>query len=408
MRKFSLALLAVALCQIPNSAIAEPIKYIYKEENYSISFATGANLVPGSNGYRSWHCFVVIGTANEKLRLQYRANIKDQMFLKGSSSDCNWSNNNYGFQKFAGGNRFNSIELNLSQEGYAFIHIWGPNWTNNTLEFFATSLSNPRPPVQIPAPLGTASTINAAMPNDIVIGSKIKDCDQCPEMVVLPAGEFMMGSLATEVGHVTNEGPRHRVAFSRPFAVSATEVTFNQWDACVAENACKFKPDFSIGRGKRPVLYVTYNDALSYVGWLSQKTGQQYFLPSESEWEYAARGGSYDTPWHTGDAILAEDANILNQFDMVVPTGSYPPNGYGLYDIHGNVAEWTQDCLDTGYIGVPTNGAAADSANCDTQRILRGGSYAFSAEGVRTARREFLPTISRGANIGFRVTRAIK
>ena len=235
-----------------------------------------------------------------------------------------------------------------------------------------------------------------------------KDCaDVCPEMVVVPAGSFTMGSPPEEAGRNSSEGPRHPVAVTRPFALGRFEVTFAEYDACWIDRGCTHKAnDWGWGRGRRPVVDVNWNDAQAYVAWLSQRTGKRYALPSESEWEYAARAGA-KTPWQTGNAILTDDANILNTFARTVTVGSYPPNAFGLHDVHGNVSEWTLDCLDTGYLGVPNDGAAASSGNCAEHRLNRGGSYVSEPIGTRFAYRGSAPQTTRLSQLGFRVARAL-
>lgn len=235
-----------------------------------------------------------------------------------------------------------------------------------------------------------------------------KDCeDVCPEIVVVGAGSFTMGSPAEEAGRAMAEGPRHPVAFAYPFAVGRHEVTFEQFDACVVDGGCTRRPeDQGWGRGRRPVVDVSWNDAQEYVAWLSEKTGQRYQLLSESEWEYVARAGT-NTPWHTGRAILTDDANILSAFGRTVAVGAYPPNAFGLHDVHGNVQEWVLDCLDTGYVGVPNDGSAATGGNCAEQRLLRGGNFSHEPAQVRSAARAAAPQVSRHANVGFRVARAL-
>lgn len=239
-------------------------------------------------------------------------------------------------------------------------------------------------------------------------GTVFKDCeDVCPELVVVAAGSFTMGSPAEETGRGPAEGPRHPVAFGSPFAIGRQEVTFAEYDACVSDGGCFHRPnDQGWGRGRRPVVDVSWNDAQEYVAWLSRRTGQRYQLPSESEWEYAARGGT-GTPWHTGRAILTDDANILNAFARTVAVGAYPPNAFGLHDVHGNVQEWVLDCLDTGYVGVPNDGSAAANGNCAQQRLQRGGSFASEPKDVRSAWRGAAAQTSRWPGVGFRIVRAL-
>lgn len=239
-------------------------------------------------------------------------------------------------------------------------------------------------------------------------GTVFKDCeDVCPEMVVVPAGSFTMGSPADEVGRNAAEGPRHPVAFGSPFAIGRYEVTFAEYDACVDAGGCIHRPgDQGWGRARRPVVAVSWNDAMEYTAWLSRHTGHRYTLPSESEWEYAARAGT-STPWHTGRAILTDDANILNVFAKTVAVGAFPPNAFGLHDVHGNVQEWVLDCLDTGYIGVPNDGSAAANGNCALQRLFRGGNFAAEPKDARSAYRGAAAQTGRWTGVGFRVVRAL-
>jgi formylglycine-generating enzyme required for sulfatase activity len=255
-------------------------------------------------------------------------------------------------------------------------------------------------------PRDTASTVSGA-PTTRQAGETFRDCEFCPSMVVVGPGSFMMGSPAGEEGRTASEGPRHIVTLNRAFAAGQFEVTFDEYDACVAERACASVQDAGWGRGRRPVINVTFFDALRYVEWLSKRTGQRYFLPSEAEWEYVARAGS-DTPWNTGSAIISDDANIQNQFARTVPVGAYPPNAFGLYDIHGNVSEWTLDCSDTGYVGAPTDGSAVRSGNCAQGTAVRGGMYAQEAALVRSAARAFGARNARYTGVGFRVARALE
>ena len=235
-----------------------------------------------------------------------------------------------------------------------------------------------------------------------------KDCEEvCPELVVVAAGSFTMGSPAEEAGRRQGEGPRHPVAFRSAFAIGRYEVTFAEYDACVEDGACVHRPnDQGWGRGRRPVVDVSWNDAQAYVAWLSEKTGQRYQLPSESEWEYAARAGT-STPWHTGRAILTDDANILNAFGKTVAVGAYPPNAFGLHDVHGNVDEWVLDCLDTGYVGAPNDGSAATSGDCAQARLYRGGNFSDEPAQARSAGRWRAPQAARNTGLGFRVVRAL-
>lgn len=229
-------------------------------------------------------------------------------------------------------------------------------------------------------------------------GQTFRDCPTCPELVALPPESFRR-SLQT--------GGAQLVTFARAFAMGASEVTFAEWDACVAAGGCSAPlSDGGWGRGSMPAIYVAYPDAQQYVTWLSRTTGQDYFLPTEAEWEYAARAGT-DTAWYTGAALLAEDANILNMMGRTVPVRSYAPNGFGLYDMYGNVAEWTQDCVNPLFPGTPRDGAPDRSGAC-SGRVLRGGAFLAEPENASSsARADSGSADLRASTIGFRVARAL-
>lgn len=234
-------------------------------------------------------------------------------------------------------------------------------------------------------------------------GTRFRDCPSCPEMVVLPPGTFLMGSPDTEQGRRSNEGPVHRVAIGRAFALGVYEVTFAEWEACVEDGGCDgYRPKRRFfgrdwGHPQYPVTRVDPNDIEPYLAWLSEKTGKPYRLPSEAEWEYAARGGT-TTPYHTGDTVSQDQANYGRYFvGRPVAVGSYPPNPFGLHDMLGNVAEWCADCWNANYAGAPTDGSAWLTGNCDRQ-VLRGGHWASDAEGFRTG---VTPRDLRAASRGF-------
>ena len=248
-------------------------------------------------------------------------------------------------------------------------------------------------------------------------GRVFRDCDTCPEMVVIPAGTFTMGSPAWEAGRFGNEGPRHEVTL-RPFALGVTEVTFDEWDACVRGGGCNgYRPDDEgWGRRARPVINVNWNDARAYVGWLSESTGAAYRLPSESEWEYAARGGT-TTPFHTGSTISTDQANYNGNHvygygrrgrhrQRTTPAGTFAPNEFGLYDVHGNVLEWVQDCRHD-YIGAPSDGTAWERGEDCRVHVLRGGSWSVSPRLLRSASRNNYSTGTRNDRAGFRVSRTL-
>ena len=253
-------------------------------------------------------------------------------------------------------------------------------------------------------------------------GDSFKDCTECPEMVVVPAGSFIMGSPANEKEHRDDEGPQHKVTFKRPFAVGKFELTFAEWDACSAQGDCNYKPnDYGWGRGQRPVMDVTWHDITKdyYLPWLSRKTGQYYRLLTEAEWEYAARAGT-TTAYSTGTRITAAQANFGKKgldISGTMETGSFKPNGFGLYDMHGNVYEWVEDCYKWGYVGGTSDGSAVTSGECN-YRVLRGGSWVENpgrddaaklgmTASLRSASRLGASPAARNNYFGFRVARPL-
>ena len=224
-------------------------------------------------------------------------------------------------------------------------------------------------------------------------------------MVVVPAGSFAMGSSSDY------EKPVHRVSFVRNFAIGRREVTFNEWDKCVDDGGCKSRPqDRGWGRGDRPVINVSWLDAKEFVAWLSQKTGQVYRLPSEAEWEYAARAGT-DTPFWWGSTAGSRQANCrecnTGQSEQTLPVGTFQPNRFGLYDTAGNAAEWVEDCWNDNYVGAPTDGSARTSGQCRL-RVLRGGSFDSASTYTRSmARFRYDFDVRYYAN-GFRVVRELQ
>ncbi|MEZ5776396.1 MAG: SUMF1/EgtB/PvdO family nonheme iron enzyme [Hyphomicrobiaceae bacterium] len=181
-----------------------------------------------------------------------------------------------------------------------------------------------------------------------------------------------------------DEGPQHEVTIAAPFAVGKFEVTFAEWDACVKAGGCKHKPeDEGWGRGKRPVINVSWHDAKAYVAWLAKETGQPYRLLSEAEWEYAARAGT-TTRYHFGDTF---DGSKANDGSRTVEVGKYPANAFGLHDMHGNVWEWVEDAWVDNYRGAPTDGTARKGADTSVSRVLRGGSWIFNPQSLRAASR---------------------
>jgi len=232
-------------------------------------------------------------------------------------------------------------------------------------------------------------------------GDEFKDGDG-PAMVVVPAGTFVMGSPDGEEERDEDEAPQHKVTIPSPFAVSKFPITFDKWDACVADGGSTKQPnDEGWGRGTRPVIGVNWNDAQTFVSWLKQKTGKPYRLLSEAEWEYAARAGTY-TAYCVGDTIDKAHANFDG--DKTTPVGAYAANNFGLHDMHGNVWEWVEDCWNASYDNAPADGSAWTSGDCE-MRILRGGSWFSGSRLLRSAERlRYLAEIET-KYLGFRVAR---
>jgi formylglycine-generating enzyme required for sulfatase activity len=238
-------------------------------------------------------------------------------------------------------------------------------------------------------------------------GNSFRDCPSCPELVVVPAGSFMMGSNKGR----PDETPVHKVTIAKPFAVCKFEVTFAEWDACVAAGGCQHKPeDEGSGRGKRPVVNVRWDDIKKqYLPWLSRKTGKTYRLLSEAEWEYAARAGT-TTVYSWGDDVGKGNANCSgcsSQWDgtKTAPVGSFKANPFGLHDMHGNVWERVQDCHHD-YKDAPTDGSVRDQKDCEA-RVVRGGSWLDHPSYMRAAGRgRYHPGFRYNVN-GFRVARVL-
>jgi formylglycine-generating enzyme required for sulfatase activity len=250
------------------------------------------------------------------------------------------------------------------------------------------------PPTAEPAALA-AKPEAAAAP---AASKTFRDCDACPEMMRLDGGTFSMGSSAKEQGHRAWEGPQREVAIS-PVAISIREVSFAEWETCLSDGGCgNYTPaDKGWGRGKRPVITVSWNDAQAYVKWLSGKTGKTYRLPTEAEWEYAARGETSTAYWW-GDRYESNRAPR----GKTEETGAGDANGFGLYNVTGNAAEWVQDCYVNSFAAAPKDGSAVTgSSGC--QRVLRGGGWKADAGDLRIANRSRLAPGTRDTAIGFRV-----
>ena len=249
--------------------------------------------------------------------------------------------------------------------------------------------------------------------NQPEVGQRFRDCPECPDMVAVPSGTFRMGAPESEEGYYDDERPVHTVSV-RSFAVGIYEVTFAEWAACAAAGGCGGRrPDDFLGRGRahHPVVYVSWEDAQLYVLWLSVRTGERYRLLSESEWEYAARAGTTG-PFHTGATITTDEANFDGRYSgglfwgRTLEAGSFPANGFGLHDVHGNVWEWVQDCWNSSYEGAPVDGSAWESGNC-SYRVLRGGDWRCRPRLLRSASRNRNGTGVRRSYFGFRVARTL-
>ena len=255
-----------------------------------------------------------------------------------------------------------------------------------------------------------AATIAASTETDIAVFRLVAEEERhlASEMVYIPGGTFRMGDLRGE-GYDDNERPVHSVAVPS-FRMGKYEVTFSQWDACVADGGCSHRPDDEgWGRGNRPVIDVSWDDIQEFIAWLNRKTGGGYRLPTESEWEYAARAGS-ESLYSWGDEIGVNQANCDGcgsqwDDDRTAPVGSFPANAWGLHDVHGNVWEWVEDCWNNNYEEAPVDGSAWLSGFCGV-RVVRGGSW---AEGflryLRSSYRGWFDRSKRLGNLGFRLAR---
>jgi len=266
--------------------------------------------------------------------------------------------------------------------------------------------------VSVVGDLGAQSkTRSAVKPGS---GASFRDCPNCAEMVVAPAGVFTMGSPTSESGRQSSEGPQHQVTIAKPFAVGKFPVTFAQWDACVDGGGCNgYRPDDKgWGRGDRPVINVRWSDAKAYIAWLSAKTGLSYRLLSEAEREYVTRAGT-SAPYWWGASISPSQANFVpggertEDAQRTVPVKSFQPNRWGLYQVHGNVWEWVEDCWADNYDAAPQDGSARITDTC-YRRVLRGGSWGSDPQALRSASHTgYFPNL-KDAYTGFRVARTLE
>lgn len=248
-------------------------------------------------------------------------------------------------------------------------------------------------------------------------GEVIKDCDECPQMIVVPAGAFKLGSPDDERSREDVEGPQIDISIANAFAIGAFEVTFAEWAACVADGGCNGHEPSSMGwgGGKRPVVNVSFEDAARYAEWLSEKTGQTYRLPSEAEWEYAARASAEGAFSFDGD-LTPSKANFNANYpyagasagtyrSKTVEVGSFDPNAFGLYDMHGNVWEWTSNCWRSSHANAPIDGSPVGGA-CN-QRVIKGGGWNAGGWRLRAAHRKPVNSGVRDFDTGFRLVREL-
>ncbi len=256
-------------------------------------------------------------------------------------------------------------------------------------------------------------------PPNMPVGKTFQDCpDVCPVMVVVPAGRFSMGSPQSEPGRQPNEGPQIGVKFAAPYAIGKFEITYDQYMACAHDQGCTSTADGQFGTNL-PATFITYNHARQYADWLSKKTGRAYHIPSEAEWEYAARAGTTTAYWW-GAAI----SNAYENMSVtppggdccigIAPVGSVKPNGFGLYDMLGNAREFTDDCPNKyvpDYTSTPTDGRPRyDQPNRTApppwvcaQHLIRGGSFSDHEVDSRAAVRRVMLSDMRSKDLGFRV-----
>lgn len=233
-----------------------------------------------------------------------------------------------------------------------------------------------------------------------------RDCRACPQMVRVPGGTFRMGSLPAE--RQATEQPAHEVTVAG-FSMSRYEIRFDEYDACVAGGGCTGKDviDQGWGRGAMPAFNVDWNDAQAYVRWLSRQSGRRYRLPTEAEWEYAARAGSreryaWGSEMEPGRAVCFSDCGP--EADQPANVGSTHPNAFGLHDLHGNLWEWVQDCWHGDYTGAPADGSAREEPRC-THRVIRGCSWNCLPFDLRSSVRSGMPHSVRYNTLGIRVVR---
>ncbi|MFC5478703.1 formylglycine-generating enzyme family protein [Massilia suwonensis] len=256
--------------------------------------------------------------------------------------------------------------------------------------------AKPKPPAAKPASPAIAAARARA-------SGEIRDCQSCPVLVSLPAGTFTMGNNASD----PSERPAHQVVIDAPFAIGKFEVTVQEWNACVTANGCARIAQADAGP-TAPMRDVSWEDAQQYVKWIGLVSGKPYRLPTEAEWEFAARGGSA-APYWWGDRMAAGKANCKDcgqpwHAERPANVGSFGANGFGLHDTSGSVWEWVADCWHNNFKGAPNDGAAWEEAGC-RQRVIRGGSWREGAAYMVASTRFKYDAGVRQSQNGFRVAR---
>ena len=269
--------------------------------------------------------------------------------------------------------------------------------------------ATPKPPpakvpekVPAPAPAPAPASTKA-----VAAGTDIKDCPACPTLVTIPAGTFTMGSNTSD----PSEKPAHQVSVGAPFAIGRYEVSVQEWEACAAAGACQKIAQRPNGSPNAPMRDVSWDDAQQYVKWLSSTSGKPYRLPTEAEWERAARGGTATRYWW-GEQMAQGKANCKEcgkpwVEDAPANVGSFGANPYGVYDTSGSVWEWVADCWHNNYKGAPEDGREWDDANCRV-RVIRGGSWREGAPYMVASTRFKYDASVRHSQNGFRVARSLK
>jgi formylglycine-generating enzyme required for sulfatase activity len=262
--------------------------------------------------------------------------------------------------------------------------------------------AEPEPPAEV-----DIAAVDVGSPEQIDDLSTFKECESCPVMVALPEGRFSMGSADGS----SSERPVRDVTIGQPFALGKFEVTVAEWKACASAGACRDIGDLEPGDDERPMQNISWPDAQAFVAWLSKTTGEAYRLPTESEWEYAARGGKSTKFWWGNSSVdgRANCSECQENWDRKRPAsiGTFEANPFGLHDMHGGVAEWVMDCWNANYRGAPSDSSARMSGNCP-QRVLRGGSWRSKLADVTSSSRFRYDTQVRYYTNGFRVARDLQ